>query len=82
MPWDVLFLTNSTSQPGKRRLSLGGDQKRVMIHISDRAGGIPFDATQRIWSYLYSTAKDTRNPKRTCRWEKLTIFADQLVFDN
>lgn len=35
-----------------------GDQKRVLIHISDRAGGIPFDATQRIWSYLYTTAKE------------------------
>lgn len=78
MHWDVLFLTNSTSHAFR----LGGDQKRVMIHISDRAGGIPFDATQRIWSYLYSTAKDTRNPKRTCRWEKLRIFEDQLVFEN
>ena len=39
---------------------LGGDEKQVMIHISDRAGGIPFDATQRVWSYLYTTAKDTR----------------------
>lgn len=39
---------------------LGGDEKQVMIHISDRAGGIPFDATQRVWSYLYTTAKEAR----------------------
>merc|ERR1719188_1079334 len=27
-----------------------------MIQISDRAGGIPFDVGQHVWSYLYTTA--------------------------
>jgi len=31
------------------------DPKRVMIHVGDRAGGIPFEATEHIWSYLYTT---------------------------
>ncbi|CAE7705495.1 Pdk1 [Symbiodinium sp. CCMP2456] len=35
---------------------VSGDHKRVMIHISDRAGGIPFDVGQHVWSYLYTTA--------------------------
>jgi signal transduction histidine kinase len=28
-----------------------------MICIKDRAGGIPFDVGQHVWSYLYSTKK-------------------------
>eukprot|EP00930_Biecheleria_cincta_P091294 TRINITY_DN80834_c0_g1_i1.p1 TRINITY_DN80834_c0_g1~~TRINITY_DN80834_c0_g1_i1.p1 ORF type:complete len:397 (-),score=52.37 TRINITY_DN80834_c0_g1_i1:74-1264(-) len=32
------------------------DKQRVMIHVSDRAGGIPFDVGQHVWSYLYTTA--------------------------
>ena len=36
---------------------ISGDHKRVMIHISDRAGGIPFDVGQHVWSYLYTTAR-------------------------
>lgn len=39
-------------------LTVCGDHQRVLIHISDRAGGIPFDATQHVWSYLYTTAKE------------------------
>ena len=37
-----------------------GDHKRVLIHVSDRAGGIPFDVGQHIWSYLYTTALKDR----------------------
>lgn len=36
------------------------DEQRVMIHISDRAGGIPFDVGQHVWSYLYTTADKDR----------------------
>lgn len=31
------------------------DERRVMIHIGDRAGGIPFETAPHVWSYLYST---------------------------
>jgi pyruvate dehydrogenase kinase 2/3/4 len=33
------------------------DDRRVMICIGDRAGGIPFDVGQHVWSYLYTTKK-------------------------
>ena len=36
------------------------DERRVMIFIGDRAGGIPFDVGQHIWSYLYSTKRRRR----------------------
>lgn len=31
------------------------DESRVLIHVGDRAGGIPFEHAQHVWSYLYST---------------------------
>jgi hypothetical protein len=34
---------------------VSADEERVMIHIGDKAGGIPFDVGQHIWSYMYST---------------------------
>jgi signal transduction histidine kinase len=38
------------------------DAHRVMIHIGDHAGGIPFTVTQHVWSYLYTTKeKQKRN---------------------
>lgn len=37
------------------------DERRVMIHIGDKGGGIPFDVGQHIWSYLYTT----KNTKQT-----------------
>jgi signal transduction histidine kinase len=33
------------------------DDCRVMIHVGDLAGGIPFDVGKHIWSYLYTTTK-------------------------
>merc|ERR1712224_356088 len=36
------------------------DEGRVAIHVSDRAGGIPFDVGENIWSYLYSTVHASR----------------------
>jgi len=32
------------------------DETRVAIRVSDRAGGIPFEVGDRIWSYLYGAA--------------------------
>lgn len=32
------------------------DETRVLIQISDQAGGIPFDVGQHVWSYTYTTA--------------------------
>jgi len=32
------------------------DEQRVAIRVSDRAGGIPLDVGDRIWSYLYGAA--------------------------
>merc|ERR1712054_521650 len=35
------------------------DEYRVHIRINDRAGGIPFDVGEHVWSYFYSTTKRT-----------------------
>lgn len=32
------------------------DEHRVVIRVSDRGGGIPFEVGDRIWSYLYGAA--------------------------
>lgn len=51
--------TKTTSLQEKENMTISvvicADKSRVMIHIGDRAGGIPFDHAQHIWSYLYST---------------------------
>jgi len=36
---------------------VSADEQNVVICISDRAGGIPFDVGSRVWSYLYTTAR-------------------------
>lgn len=41
------------------------DEQRVMIHIGDRAGGIPFHVGRHIWSWLYSTKTRIVNKKAT-----------------
>eukprot|EP00931_Biecheleriopsis_adriatica_P113146 TRINITY_DN880_c0_g1_i1.p1 TRINITY_DN880_c0_g1~~TRINITY_DN880_c0_g1_i1.p1 ORF type:complete len:462 (+),score=73.75 TRINITY_DN880_c0_g1_i1:29-1387(+) len=33
------------------------DEHDVAIRVSDRARGIPFDVGEKVWSYLYTTAK-------------------------
>jgi len=38
------------------RVLVSRDEFRVAIRVSDRAGGIPFDVGDRIWSYLYGAA--------------------------
>ena len=55
----TLQLTNSEDDVSQFPINVvvSGDHKRVLIHISDRAGGIPFDVGQHVWSYLYTTAK-------------------------
>lgn len=37
------------------------DEQRVAIRVSDKAGGIPFDVGDRIWSYLYGAAARSRD---------------------
>jgi len=38
------------------------DQSRVLIHVGDRAGGIPFEVGQHIWSYMYTTKEPSTQP--------------------
>merc|ERR1712154_381245 len=45
-------------------ITVSADSHQVAIRIEDRAGGIPFESAQRIWSYMYSTA-----PSRADSWE-------------
>merc|ERR1719181_1386523 len=33
------------------------DEHKVLIRINDRAGGIPFEVGEHVWSYFYSTTK-------------------------
>lgn len=54
-------ITSSGSSRGKapddEKISVivCADNWRVMIHVADRAGGIPFESAPHVWSYLYST---------------------------
>merc|ERR1712224_138584 len=34
------------------------DERRVIIQVSDQAGGIPFDVGQHVWDYMYTTADE------------------------
>ena len=36
------------------------DESRVMIHVADQAGGIPFEVSPHVWSYLYTTKPDQK----------------------
>jgi len=38
-------------------ITVAADDTQILIRIRDRAGGIPFSVGQRVWSYMYSTAK-------------------------
>ncbi|CAK9078630.1 unnamed protein product [Durusdinium trenchii] len=45
--------------PGQRRpivITVGADRREVAIRVWDQAGGIPFHAAEKVWSYMYSTA--------------------------
>lgn len=39
------------------RVVVCGDDSTVVIRISDSGGGIPLDSLNKVWSYLYTTAK-------------------------
>ena len=43
----------------KRPVSVivSADERRMMICVSDRGGGIPFDVVPNVWSYLHSTTR-------------------------
>eukprot|EP00434_Breviolum_minutum_P037872 symbB.v1.2.033580.t2/scaffold4194.1/size43189/2 len=50
--------------PGRRSIviTIGADPSEVAIRVLDQAGGIPFHAADKVWSYMYSTAsKAARN---------------------
>jgi len=39
------------------RVVVCGDDKTVVLRVSDAGGGIPLDDLPQVWSYLYTTAK-------------------------
>lgn len=39
------------------RVVVCGDEKTVVIRVSDEGGGIPLQKMDKVWSYLYTTAK-------------------------
>lgn len=39
------------------RVVVCGDDKTVVLRVSDSGGGIPLEGLQQVWSYLYTTAK-------------------------
>lgn len=48
------------------RILVCHDEQRVAIMIADRAGGIPLDVGDRIWSYLYGAcAREDRSATST-----------------
>jgi len=42
-------------------ITVAADENQIVIRIRDRAGGIPFSVGQRVWSYMYSTAKKEKD---------------------
>eukprot|EP00930_Biecheleria_cincta_P056773 TRINITY_DN42831_c0_g1_i1.p1 TRINITY_DN42831_c0_g1~~TRINITY_DN42831_c0_g1_i1.p1 ORF type:complete len:434 (-),score=68.80 TRINITY_DN42831_c0_g1_i1:84-1385(-) len=41
-------------------ITIGADPSQVAIRVLDQAGGIPFGVADRVWSYMYSTARNTK----------------------
>jgi len=39
------------------RVVVCGDESTVVVRVSDSGGGIPLDKMEKVWSYLYTTAK-------------------------
>mmetsp|Transcript_95766 Transcript_95766/g.249510 ORF Transcript_95766/g.249510 Transcript_95766/m.249510 type:complete len:423 (-) Transcript_95766:32-1300(-) len=37
-------------------ISVGADNRQIAIRVHDKAGGIPFNVADNVWSYMYSTA--------------------------
>jgi len=38
------------------RVALCADERQVVIRISDRGGGMPFDPAKQLWSYMFTDA--------------------------
>lgn len=47
---------DATQKPRPIVITVGADPSQVAIRVEDEAGGIPFSASDRVWSYMYSTA--------------------------
>lgn len=47
--------------PAPITVTLCGDENFIGVKVSDIGGGIPLEDTERIWSYLYTTAKELPN---------------------
>lgn len=41
-------------------VTVGADPSQVAIRVHDSAGGIPFSVADRVWSYMYSTANESK----------------------
>lgn len=55
--------TVEAEDKGKKRsivITIGADPSQVAIRVLDEAGGIPFGVADRVWSYMYSTARQTK----------------------
>lgn len=44
--------------PKPIRITVCADSQRVGIQVSDRGGGVPFEHSDRIWSYMFSTTPE------------------------
>jgi len=55
----TLMRSRRDAQPPKPiRIIVCADPDRVGIQVSDIAGGVPFEHSERIWSYMFSTTPD------------------------
>lgn len=45
-------------EPNPIRITVCADPRRVGIQVSDRGGGVPFELSERIWSYMFSTTPE------------------------
>lgn len=51
-----------SKQPSPIRITVCADPGRVGIQISDKGGGVPFELSNRIWDYQFSTtSEETRS---------------------
>merc|ERR1719183_2192733 len=44
--------------PNPIRITVCADPYHVGIQLSDRGGGVPFELSERIWSYMFSTTPE------------------------
>mmetsp|Transcript_19602 Transcript_19602/g.45951 ORF Transcript_19602/g.45951 Transcript_19602/m.45951 type:complete len:148 (-) Transcript_19602:96-539(-) len=57
----TLELHHTSGGPVARPINvlICGDQREVVIRVSDRGNGIPFDVGGRVWSYSYSAENES-----------------------